>query len=581
MSNQHWDEELPKDLFDGLNVPEDIIDTPEPERIAFDHQEDDWQDQFRRDTTIYGERPSKKQSIAKRAAPVVSEEYTVSDDTGALISLENTVNKPTVDVSLEDVFSESGIQEHDVHEPPPEPDDTELQPVESFFDLPSVDRFDHQPPPAPHKPTQSFDQLAFDSHPKSFDDALGSDEPDDDDFDVSSIDIEGTIDRAQQSTKLRKRIITGLTAAATLVMVVFGAQWLIGLGAQRGLADIPNDIDLSFLAEPAQVDTAETAGEFAASGSSLWGLDPDEARLMSVYRAGILQVHDGTVKLRNINTGDVLQESDIDEAIESTYETFDADGDPAVGYRTDTQVTIISKNSVESWEVEEPNLKLVASGDLGLLVDSASYEAHAIVPGEDELVKAHYDRSLMLSGADQDYLLQPTSNVPQVDLVSFDGEDRQVIDLKPPHEQTSFIRHLAIGHGLSLALWELEDVRFATTHSLEDGRAISTVPIEAAEKWTFGRGADLAVMGRYAIEISTGHFIVEADQPLTGAINTVPFVEESSTRTLIVDGQPLRQSTRLRGVTESVVVIENGDSSISVYPHTGSPDEQTHGGGLA
>jgi len=124
-------------------------------------------------------------------------------------------------------------------------------------------------------------------------------------------------------------------------------------------------------------------------------------------------------------------------------------------------------------------------------------------------------------------------------------------------------------------------VRFATTHSLEDGRAISTVPIEAAEKWTFGRGADLAVMGRYAIEISTGHFIVEADQPLTGAINTVPFVEESSTRTLIVDGQPLRQSARLRGVTESVVVIENGDSSISVYPHTGSPDEQTHGGGLA
>jgi hypothetical protein len=512
----------------------------------------------------------------------VSEDYTVSDDTAALVSLEDTVNKPTVDASLEDMFSDNGVQNFDASQPPS--DDTEFQPVGDFFDLPSVHRFDQQPPPPPQQPSPDFDQaLPLDDHPEGFDVASGNvhDEPSDDDFDVSSIDIEGTIDQAQQSTKLRKRIIAGLAAAVTLVAVIFGAQWLITLGAQRGIADISDDIDLSFIAEPAQVDTTETTGEFAASGTPLWELDADEARLMSVYRAGILQVHDGTVKLRNINTGDIIEETGIDEAIESTYETFDADGDPAVGYRTDTQVTIISKNGAESWEVEEPNLQLVASGDLGLLVDTESYEAQAIVPGEEELVEAHYDRDLMLSGADQDYLLQPTSNVPQVDLVTFDGEDRQVIDLQPPHEQTSFIRHLAIGHGLSLALWELEDVRFATTHSLEDGRAISTVPIESAEKWTFGRGADLAVIGRYAIEISTGHFIVEADQPLTGAINTVPFVEESSTRTLIVDGQPLRQSTRLRGVTESVVVIENGDSSISVYPHTGSPDEPTHGGGLA
>ncbi|NWN87096.1 MAG: hypothetical protein HLX51_00915 [Micrococcaceae bacterium] len=581
------EENLGDDLFSKLAIPSGTIDTSEPESIGYEEEDENWQDELRRDESILGDAGPRKKRFGKK--PKVhpnSEDYTVSNDTAALVSLEKSVAKPSVDSSLDDFFGtqddetfDDTVDEHapalpsfgqPVHSPPfdsaqhSQPDD-----------LPGFDQ------PFDDDPFNSMDDDQFPGLP-GFDQPFEDQFADDTEFDVGSIDIEGTIEDAEQSSKRKNRIIGAVTAVALAFGVAFGVNWLITFNAERGIADVSDDIDTSFIAEPQQIDTSEITGEFSANGAPVWELDADEARLMSVYRAGILQIHDGTVKLRNTNTGEIIEETEIDEAIETTYETVDAEGNPAVGYRTDTQITVISGAGVESWDVDE-ELTLVASGDIGLLVDAQSYTAKAVVPGEEKLVDATYDENLMLSGADQDHLLQPISNTPRVELVDFDGEEREVIELAPPQEQMTFIRHLSVGHGLSLALWDLEDVRLATTHSLEDGQPISTVPVEVAEGWSIGRGADLATMGRYAIEISTGHFIVEADRELSGAVNTVPFVEESGNRVIIVEGQALRQSNRLRGVTESVVVIENGDSSISVYPHAGSPDQtiSTHGGGLA
>src|SRR5699024_2322837 len=88
---------------------------------------------------------------------------------------------------------------------------------------------------------------------------------------------------------------------------------------------------------------------------------------------------------------------------------------------------------------------------------------------------------------------------PQVELVSFDGENREVIELRAAHEQLNFVRHLSIGHGKSLALWELDGVKFASVHSLDTGEAISTVTVDSADSWTIGRGGDLATMGTFVI----------------------------------------------------------------------------------
>lgn len=540
MANEPWDTNLGDELFSNLAVPGDTIDTSKPESIGYEEEDESWQDELRRDETILGETAPKPKRLGKGREP--TQQHESSHDTGRLVSLENTVKEPTVDASLDSFFApEAGDQ----------------------FDEPVVDQGVAEP---------SFEQ--------PFDGPFESQHTGETDFDISSIDIDGTIEHAQQSKKRTSRVIGIVTALGVIVGIILGINWLMTFNAQRGIADVDDGIDTSFIAEPQQVEANNIAGEYRVNGTPVWELDEEEAKLMSVYGAGVLQIHDGEVKLRNINTGKVIQRTNIDEAIEATYETVDAKGNPAVGYQTDTAITIISRTGVESWDTPE-EFKLIASGDIGLLVDSHSRTAKAVVPGEKDLVDAAYDPNLMLSGADQGHLLQPISNTPRVELVEFDGADREVLELVAPHEKMSFIRHLSIGHGISLALWELDGVKLATTHSLKDGQPISTVPIESAESWSIGRGADLAVMGRYALEMSTGHFIAEADRPLSGAVNTVPFIEEAGNRILIIDGKPLRQTSRLRGVTESVVVIENGDSSISVYPHTGSPDKTTHGGGLA
>lgn len=538
MANEPWDTNLGDELFSNLAVPGDTIDTSKPQSIGYEEEDESWQDELRRDETILGE--TKPKPIGKGRKP--TQQHESSHDTGRWVSLEHTVKEPTVDASLDSFFApEAGDQ----------------------FDEPVVDQGVAEP---------SFEQ--------PFDDPFESQHTGETDFDISSIDIDGTIEHAQQSKKRTSRVIGIVTALGVIVGIILGINWLMTFNAQRGIADVDDGTDTSFIAEPQQVEANNVAGEYRVNGTPVWELDEEEAKLMSVYGAGVLQIHDGEVKLRNINTGKVIQRTNIDEAIEATYETVDAKGNPAVGYQTDTAITIISRTGVESWDTPE-EFKLIASGDIGLLVDSHSRTAKAVVPGEEDLVDAAYDPNLMLSGADQGHLLQPISNTPRVELVEFDGADREVLELVAPHEKMSFIRHLSIGHGISLALWELDGVKLATTHSLKDGQPISTVPIESAESWSIGRGADLAVMGRYALEMSTGHFITEADRPLSGAVNTVPFIEEAGNRILIIDGKPLRQTSRLRGVTESAVVIENGDSSISVYPHTGSPDKTTHGGGLA
>src|SRR5699024_7359050 len=398
------------------------------------------------------------------------------------------------------------------------------------------------------------------------------------DFGIGSLGLEDTIGQEFQTVKRRKFISGSVTGVALIVGGFFGVSTLIHAVSDPSLDDI--EVDTSFVDHPTNVDTSEAAGEFSVAGTPNWELDAEEAQLVSVYKAGMLQIHDGQAALLNTATGDEIASTELDEAIETTFETVDEHDNTAVGYQTDDEIVILSSQGAQSWEIQG-DWSLVASGDLALLTDQGSDAAKVVVPGEEDLVDAEYDSNLMLSGADQEHLLQPISSTPRVELVSFDGENREVIELRAAHEQLNFVRHLSIGHGKSLALWELDGVKFASVHSLDTGEALSTVTVDSADSWTIGRGGELATMGKFVIDMSAGHFITEADRDLDGAINTIAYVEESDIRTLIVDEQPLRQRDRLRGVTQSVTVIENSDSSISVYPRSGSPTTSTHGGGLA
>lgn len=548
MSDPRWDDDAGDSLFADIDFPDDTIDTARPQGTSFDDV-DDIDDPYRSSTILSKSKPHRMPT------------YRLPED---------DPKDRQITTDIEDFFDSN----QDVALDPPLQNDavtdqfdapmTSMDGVELFDGV--LDDFD-----------SSKDVASSEQSPVPDDEASSSNQSDDD-FGIGSMGLEDTIGQEAQSSKRRKWVIGSVTGVALIVGGFFGVSTLIDAVSDPSLDDVA--IDTSFVANPTSVDTSEATGEFSVAGVPNWELDAEEAQLVSVYKAGMLQIHDGKAALLNTATGDEIASTELDEAIETTFETFDEDNNAAVGYQTDDEIVILSSQGAQSWEAKG-DWNLVASGDLALLTDQGSDAAKVVVPGKEDLVDAEYDTDLMLSGADQDHLLQPISSTPQVELVSFDGENREVIELRAAHEQLNFVRHLSIGHGKSLALWELDGVKFASVHSLDTGEAISTVTVDSADSWTIGRGGDLATMGTFVIDMSAGHFIAEADRELDGAINTIAYVEDSDIRTLIIDEQPLRERDRLRGVTQSVTVIENSDSSISVYPHNGSPTTSTHGGGLA
>src|SRR5699024_1646098 len=99
MANEPWDTNLGDELFSNLAVPGDTIDTSKPESIGYEEADESWQDELRRDETILGETAPKPKRLGKGTKP--TKQHKSSHDTGRLVSLENTVNEPTVDASLD------------------------------------------------------------------------------------------------------------------------------------------------------------------------------------------------------------------------------------------------------------------------------------------------------------------------------------------------------------------------------------------------------------------------------------------------------------------------------------------------
>lgn len=534
MSSPGTGRDFESSLFQGLELPDDTIDTSKPEAVEYDHNGGVINPH--RDRRLYD--PHEHEPNTNTAGLIDFSKHVEVEDA----DIDSLLGDGQHTAAYEDsdgaaIAGELGVEN---------------------LDLGAFDPIEDRPASAGSRPATGSSGL---------------------DFDLGPIELEETIDEAETSYTKRRRLFIALGSIATVIVLVLGVTALVSAFSAPDVTDL--DIDTEFIATPTYVDTSQTTATLDVSGTPVWEIPADEAGVLSVYRAGILQVHDGKANLLSTATGEVIADRSLEEPIDVTFETVDADSKPAVGYQTESEIVIMSVSSVDAWELPSDDLHVVATGDVALLTDKHSRKAYVAVAGEDDLVEANYDVNLMLSGADEGHLLQPISNTPRVELVSYDGTDSKVVELVPGNERMSFVRHLSIGHGLSLALWELEGVKLASTHDLTTGKSVATVPVEEASGWTVGRGGQLAVMGRYVVDMSTGHFIYEADRTLDGAVNTIPYIEESSGRTLIIDDQSVKQSQRLRGVTESVMVMENGDSSISVYPNIGSPIMQTHGGGLA
>src|SRR5699024_7198176 len=198
------------------------------------------------------------------------------------------------------------------------------------------------------------------------DDEASSSNQSDDDFGIGSMGLEDTIGQEAQSSKRRKWVIGSVTGVALIVGGFFGVSTLIDAVSDPSLDDVA--IDTSFVANPTSVDTSEATGEFSVAGVPNWELDTEEAQLVSVYKAGMLQIHDGQAALLDTATGDEITSTELDEAIETTFETVDEHDNAAVGYQTEDEIVILSSDGAQSWEAQG-DWNLVASGDLALLTD--------------------------------------------------------------------------------------------------------------------------------------------------------------------------------------------------------------------
>src|SRR5699024_2348043 len=291
MSHPRWDDDAGDSLFADIEFPDDTIDTARPQGTSFDDA-DDIDDPYRSSTILSKSKPHKAQTY--RFPEVDPKERQTNTAIDALFDTNH-------DVALDQ---------------PLQSDDLADQFDAPMTSLDGVELFDGVLDEA--RDTEDVTPLQQSTAP--------GDEPSsgiehDNDFGIGSLGLEDTIGQEFQSSKRRKFIIGSVTGVALIVGGFFGVSTLIHAVSDPSLDDI--EVDTSFVDHPTNVDTSEAAGEFSVAGTPNWELDAEEAQLVSVYKAGMLQIHDGQAALLNTATGDEIASTELDEAIETTFETVD------------------------------------------------------------------------------------------------------------------------------------------------------------------------------------------------------------------------------------------------------------------
>lgn len=337
-----------------------------------------------------------------------------------------------------------------------------------------------------------------------------------------------------------------------------------------------------------QTDSVTQADEAIneAYPQQMWTLTPEEATSASWYAAGIIGTTEDEITLYSTGTGSEtatvdVEDYDLEEDLAWTAEFYDGET-PAVGLRLATEfIALTADGDTQRWDIpEDAEIQIYGTTPLLSQEDDGDTTYQALVIGEDDPVELTPNRELGLRAVDQTEMIQVDGSSPRVALNPIDresGDSGHAITLTPPTGDAEFIRHLDAGHSLSLALWQVDDDLYIGVHPLstEDDTAEAETFVQApfgssedATSWTIGRGMQLAVIGPYAIDMTTGELAAESHAgDFTNALGEAAVVApEDGARSLTIDQTIYDETDRVVGHTgRGSLVTYSIDGSIVVH----------------
>ncbi|GFZ99487.1 hypothetical protein GCM10011359_30590 [Nesterenkonia alkaliphila] len=377
----------------------------------------------------------------------------------------------------------------------------------------------------------------------------------------------------------RTLILIGSAAAGFLLVIVLVLwQTVGGDSTSSASAPEPEAPSVEDQADWATSLTAPTSADEALDevyGHQLWGLPAAEAQTLSWFSAGVVSVYDSELRLYDTLTGDEIATVELDEPIQWTVEHVIA-GSPAVGFRTgDEFIAIDAEGEVQSWPLSE-DATVAVTGQIPILTEDETH--YALVFGEEDPVELTGNPELITPAADVEHLIQVAPGSPRVVLIPFESEeseqDLEAADIRliAPTPEAVFSRHLSVGHGQSLALWEVEGESYLGVHPLDAGEdeapAAAFVPApKEITGWEIARGMGLALVGPYAFDLSTGALASYAGENTTFSAGLGPaaVTETSDGRRFTVENETYTEQKRIIGYTgDGTIVIREADGSVTV-----------------
>lgn len=380
---------------------------------------------------------------------------------------------------------------------------------------------------------------------------------------------------AEQARKTRSAVekhprrvkATAVAAGGLLVVGLIGGGTF--LAASTG--DQPD--------QPAGVTSAPAAESSAEQidsdyTMSLWSLPPSKTQKLSVFASGVVSVNDGRLILRDSLSADIITKVALDTPVQWTAEARFGDTD-AVTVRTEDRVHLITETGeTADWKISDDQ-EVSVLGTRPIIRGDEATEVLTL----DGAQQVEGNPALYSAAADEEFLLQIDAGEPRVVAVPYADDARsEDVALTVPSDRAEFVKHLAVGHGLALALWQVGDQNYYGVHSLEeDGESTAFLPTptsaEDAPRWQFGRGLDLAVIEGSAIKLSDGTLAATAPEgeTLTTALGTAAISEDDTgARHVLIDGTAYEEDDRIIGFSDNGTVwVREPDGSVTALSKLG------------
>lgn len=379
------------------------------------------------------------------------------------------------------------------------------------------------------------------------------------------------------------------TALLVVAGMVFGVTQLLGAGhgddARAEQADQPWATALP---------EASTAGEALDDQSQMkmWSLEPEDADTASWFQAGVVAAgdNDKTISLYDTLSGEKIASHKLDkgQSLSSDLQwatEFKHDGNAVVGLRiAGSFIAMTEAGEVQEWSVPDDwgvnvyGTTPVMTNAGSESVDEASYKA--LIIGEESPAELTINPDMGVRAVDnEDWILQLSPGKPKVALNPVDRNDEEMtshaVALTAPTEDAEFERHLDAGHNLALALWTVGGADYIGVHELtgeQAGEAATFVkaPFSAddATSWTLSRGMNLALLGPYAISLSTGELQEHSDDgDFVRAYGPAAVtVDENDRRTFYLDGTRYSEANRIVGYPgNDTTLVRLPDGSVAAY----------------